>query len=142
MKDIKANIKIVLMLLVVVIIAVFAVQNSKVVTIRFFVWSVYISQALIIVLSAVFGIIAGLLLSISRSIEAGRNLKQAKKQVDDAGQDSILLKTQIEDLEKENSNLKEQLILLKPDNNFTENAETLSVNTENAEDLNIDKEQQ
>lgn len=48
-----------LMLLLVMAVAVFSVQNAAVTTVRFLVWQVSLSAALVIQLAAVLGVLAG-----------------------------------------------------------------------------------
>ena len=54
------NMKTISLLLAIIFVSAFAVQNSMSVVIRFLLWKLEISQALVIVLTAVMGVLIGL----------------------------------------------------------------------------------
>ncbi|MDI1334958.1 MAG: LapA family protein [Lacunisphaera sp.] len=54
------KLKTILILVLMVLVAVFSVQNTAVITVRFFVWQFVLSQALVILLAAICGAVAGL----------------------------------------------------------------------------------
>lgn len=93
------NFKIVLLMIAIIAISVFAVQNSDMVTLHFLMYNMAVSQALIIILSAAMGVLIGLGLSILKSFRDSKNIKLAK---DEAGSAQL----QLMSVEKENSNLK------------------------------------
>ncbi len=54
------KIKLILVLVLMLTVALFSVQNAGVITVRFLHWSFALSQALVILLSALAGVVAGL----------------------------------------------------------------------------------
>ena len=55
---------IVLLLVIIIVVSIFAVQNSVPVTLSFFLWGFEASLAVVIFLSAVTGLIAGIIIGI------------------------------------------------------------------------------
>ena len=93
------NMKTISLLLAIIFVSAFAVQNSMSVVIRFLLWKLEISQALVIVLTAVMGVLIGLGLSVVKSWKYSRDIKQANNEKQSA-QVSVM------SLEKENAELK------------------------------------
>ena len=93
------NMKTISLLLAIIFVSAFAVQNSMSVVIRFLLWKLEISQALVIVLTAVMGVLIGLGLSVVKSWRYRRDIKQANNEKQSA-QVSVM------SLEKENAELK------------------------------------
>lgn len=92
------NAKVILLMLAIISVSVFAVQNSEMVTLHFLTYKMGVSQALIIILSAAMGVLIGLGLSILKSFRDSRDIKLAKNE---AGNMQIKLAS----AEKENANL-------------------------------------
>ena len=93
------NIKTVFLLVAIILVSVFAVQNSMSVVIRFLIWKLHISQALIIVLTVVMGVLIGIGLSLIKNWKYSRDIKQANNEKQNA-QVSVM------SLEKENAELR------------------------------------
>ena len=55
----KMNIKLLIVLLLMLVVALFSVQNAETITVRFLYWQFAMSQALVIMLAAIFGALAG-----------------------------------------------------------------------------------
>jgi uncharacterized integral membrane protein len=53
------NIKLLIVLLLMLVVALFSVQNAETITVRFLYWQFAMSQALVIMLAAIFGALAG-----------------------------------------------------------------------------------
>ncbi len=100
------NFKIVILLCAIILVAIFAVQNSAAVTIRFLTWHLNISQALIIIFSAALGVLIGLALSLIKSFHHNRDMKAANLQKADA-------QAKIEALERENLDLNTRVKLMR-----------------------------
>lgn len=93
------NMKTISLLLAIIFVSAFAVQNSMSVVIRFLLWKLEISQALVIVLTAVMGVLIGLGLSLIKNWKYSRDIKHANSEKQNA-QVSVM------SLEKENAELK------------------------------------
>lgn len=93
------NVKVVSLLIAVILVSIFAVQNSMSVVIRFLIWKLEISQALVIVLTVVMGILIGLGISFLKNWKYSKDIKQANNERQTA-QVSVM------SLEKENAELK------------------------------------
>ena len=93
------NMKTISLLLAIIFVSAFAVQNSMSVVIRFLIWKLQISQALIIVLTVVMGVLIGIGLSLIKNWKYSRDIKQANNEKQNA-QVSVM------SLEKENAELK------------------------------------
>ncbi len=68
-------------LLFAVVVAIFAIQNADSVDVKFLAWSLSVSQALVILISAVFGAIVVMFLSIIRWVRMRSQIKSAHKEV-------------------------------------------------------------
>lgn len=97
--------KIILTLIVVVLISIFAVQNYNNVSVKFLVYQLTISQALIIILSVSIGIVIGLLTSISSSFKSSKIIKNLnseqsdiRKKYEQLEKDNYLLQSKIDEL--------------------------------------------
>lgn len=71
----------ILSLLFAVIVAVFAVQNAGTIEVNFFTFNIAISQALVILISAIFGAIAVMLFSLVRWIKFKSKVKNLTKTI-------------------------------------------------------------
>lgn len=93
------NFKIVSLLVAIILVSIFAVQNSMSVVIKFLIWRLELSQALIIVLTVVMGVLIGIGLSLIKNWKYSRDIKHANSEKQNA-QVSVM------SLEKENAELK------------------------------------
>lgn len=91
--------KFVLALVFALIVAVFALQNAVTVDITFLTWEFSFSQALVILLSASFGALVVLLLSLVRWIKGQAKIKGLLKNVTSLEQENKQLKMRLQDLE-------------------------------------------
>ena len=90
--------KFVLSLIFALIVAVFAIQNATAVEVNFLAWEVSISQALIILMSAIFGAIAVLLLSLMKQIKLKANIRSDKKTITSLKNENQPLKGNVEEV--------------------------------------------
>ena len=91
--------KFVLALIFALIVAVFALQNAGAVDISFLTLELTISQALVILISAAFGALVVLLLSLVRWIKSQGKLKNLTKSVASLEQENKQLKLSLQDYE-------------------------------------------
>lgn len=89
--------KFVLALVFALIVAVFALQNAGDVDISFLTMELSISQALVILISAVFGALVVLLLSLVRWIKCQSKIKSQTKTINSLEQENKQLKLKLED---------------------------------------------
>ncbi len=88
--------KFVLSLIFALIVAVFAIQNAAAVEVNFLAWKVSISQALIILMSAIFGAIAVLLLSLIKQMKLKAGIRSDKKTITSLQNENQTLKSKLE----------------------------------------------
>ena len=88
--------KFVLSLIFALIVAVFAIQNAAAVEVNFLAWKVSISQALIILMSAIFGAIAVLLLSLVKQMKLKAGIRNDKKTITSLQNENLALKSKLE----------------------------------------------
>lgn len=105
--------KFVLALIFALIVAVFALQNAIAVDISFLTMEFSISQALVILISAAFGALAVLLLSLVRWIKCQAKIKGSAKTISTLEQENKKLKMKLEE--------KESAILQTQENEMTKN---------------------
>jgi lipopolysaccharide assembly protein A len=89
--------KFVLALIFALIVAVFALQNAGAVDISFVTMELSISQALVILISAAFGALVVLLLSLVRWIKCQAKIKSSAKTISALEQEIKQLKMKLED---------------------------------------------
>lgn len=89
--------KFVLALVFALIVAIFALQNAGAVDISFLTMELSISQALVILISAAFGALAVLLLSLIRWIKCQSRVKSSLKTITALEQENKLLKLKLEE---------------------------------------------
>ncbi|MPW25723.1 DUF1049 domain-containing protein [Alkalibaculum sp. M08DMB] len=94
--------KFVLTLFFALIVAIFAIQNATPVDVDFLFWNIYVSQALVILISAIFGAIITMLLSLIKQFRSNTIIKNERNTVTA--------------LETENKSLKEKLEIQITDN--------------------------
>lgn len=93
--------KFVLVLLFAVIVAIFAIQNAEVVDIQFLTMEWPISQALVILMSAVLGALTVLMLSIIRWVKHSSKMKASLKTISALEEENKKLKLIIESAKKQ-----------------------------------------
>ena len=93
-----AQFKIITILIGLVLVTVFAVQNSANVIIKFLIYHFTLSQALIIILSVAVGVVIGLMVGLTRNFKTSKNIKKLSRENTD-------VQTKISSLETENENL-------------------------------------
>lgn len=74
-----ARVKTILALIATVFIVIFAIQNHAEVVIKFLVWQLTLSQALVIVLTTAIGVIIGLIVGLNSSFKASKNARELNK---------------------------------------------------------------
>lgn len=89
--------KFVLALVFALLVAVFALQNAGAVDISFLTMELSISQALVILISAVFGALVVLMLSLVRWIKCQTKLKSQSKSISALEQENKQLKMRLEE---------------------------------------------
>ncbi len=104
------------------IIALFALNNSEKVLIDLFFTEVQLSQALIILVSTLFGAIIAAIFSGVRSLKLKKEIKHLNKLVSDSEESGNQLKSSVEDLEGEKKRLEILVDSLEEDK---ENLQTL-----------------
>jgi len=88
--------KFVLSLIFALIVAVFAIQNAAAVEVNLLAWKVSISQALVILMSAIFGAIAVLLLSLVKHMKLNSVIRSDKKTITSLQNENQTLKGKLE----------------------------------------------
>lgn len=88
--------KFVLALIFALIVAVFAIQNAEAVDISFLTMDLSISQALVILISAAFGALVVLLLSLVRWIKCQSKIKSQAKTISSLEQENKQLKMKLD----------------------------------------------
>jgi|SRR5690554_768799 len=89
----------VLSLFFALVVALFAIQNAAAVDITFIVWHVSISQALVIIISAIFGAIIVTLLSLIKHLQLNSVIKNNKRTISNLEDENATMKSKIEELE-------------------------------------------
>jgi uncharacterized integral membrane protein len=99
--------KFVLALIFALIVAVFAIQNAAAVDISFLTLELSVSQALVILISAAFGALVVLLLSLVRWIKYQSRLRSVEKTVGALEKENGLLKIRLEEYTAKKAQLTE-----------------------------------
>lgn len=89
--------KFILSLLFAVVVAIFALQNAVAVNVKFITWHVSISQALVILISAVFGAVIVMMISMVQQMKLKSNLRTANKKITALEQDNQQLTKKFEE---------------------------------------------
>ncbi|SHI67947.1 Uncharacterized integral membrane protein [Dethiosulfatibacter aminovorans DSM 17477] len=97
----------ILLLIVSIFIAIFAIQNGDTVTIDLFFFQGEMSQALVILASVGLGALVTVALSTFGKIKRLRNIKALNKQIKGLTEENTTLSTKNENLEKENTDLQQ-----------------------------------
>jgi lipopolysaccharide assembly protein A len=87
----------VLSLIFAVVVALFAIQNAALVEVTFFIWHISVSQALVILISAVFGAIIVMLLSLIKRVKLNSIIKADKKTIATLQNENQTLKNKLEE---------------------------------------------
>lgn len=90
--------KFVVALIFALIVAIFAIQNAGVVEVSFLTFELSMSMALVILISAVFGALVALMLSLIRWFRAKTKEKNASKTINKLEQENKQLKTKLDEL--------------------------------------------
>ncbi|PKM57522.1 MAG: DUF1049 domain-containing protein [Firmicutes bacterium HGW-Firmicutes-3] len=103
-----------------VLVVVFALQNTTIVTLRFFSLEIMISQTIVILISASFGAIIVLFLSTMKQIKSNMKMRSLTKTIGKTEEQNRLLRekegiSHIEKLEEENRQLKDSEAVLVED---------------------------
>lgn len=101
--------KFVLALICALVVAIFAIQNAGSVDINFLLMELSISQALIIIISAIFGAITVLLLGIIRWVRLSTKIKTTSKMIEELETEKNQLKRRLEELEGKEDNVLETM---------------------------------
>lgn len=102
MKKVKVNMefKFIVSLIFAVIVAIFAIQNAGSIDVRFFFAKFRISQAVVILGSAIIGAIIAVLLGLIKQIKLSMKVKQLTKEVDNLNKSNLDLQTRMQELNK------------------------------------------
>jgi len=92
--------KFIISLVLALLVAIFAIQNSDPVTVSFFITTRQISQALIILLSTVVGAIIALSLGLIKQFALSKKLKEKEKSIRALETEVASLKIENEDMKK------------------------------------------
>lgn len=100
MKKINVNLefKFIISLIFAVLVAIFAIQNAGNVEVKFFLANFTISQAVVILGSAIIGAIIVLLLGLIKQIRLNLKIKQLTKGIDSLKKDNHILQARIDEL--------------------------------------------
>ncbi len=93
--------KFVISLILAIGVAIFAIQNSEPVPVSFFVSEMMISQALVILLSAVVGAIIAFSLGLVKQFSMSKNIKGRNKRVSELEAENSSLKLEVERLKND-----------------------------------------
>ena len=93
--------KFVISLILSIFVAIFAIQNSEPVPVNFFVSEMLISQALVILLSAVLGAIIAFSLGLVKQFNMSKNLKGRNKRISELEVENSSLKLEVETLKNQ-----------------------------------------
>lgn len=97
--------KFILSLVLALLVAIFAIQNSDPVTVSFFITTRQISQALIILLSTVVGAIIALSLGLMKQFAMSKKIKEKEKSIRSLETEVSSLKIENEELKKNNPDM-------------------------------------
>lgn len=93
---VNTEIKFIISLIFSILVAVFAIQNSGNVEVRFFLAQFTISQAVVILVSAIVGAIIVLLLGLIKQIKQNMKIKQLSKEVNNLTNEKDELEAKLE----------------------------------------------
>lgn len=89
--------KFVIALIFALIVAIFAIQNAEAVEVSFLTFDLFISQALVILISAVFGALVALMLSLIRWFRTKSKAKNTSKIINQLEEENNQLKIKLEE---------------------------------------------
>lgn len=93
----------VLSLIFATLVAIFAIQNSAVIYVKFFFTSFQVSQALIIFISAVLGAVIVMFLGIKREYNLRKEIKQLEKDLSQKDNRITFLTTDMDNLKQQST---------------------------------------
>jgi uncharacterized integral membrane protein len=96
-------------LIIAIITVFFAIQNTAMVTVYFFIWQFTSSLALILIFSLVIGVLLSLLISIPKIQSRNWQISKLKKQVSEFTEENAKLKEKVTNQEGQISALQTQL---------------------------------
>lgn len=85
-------------LLFALVVAVFAIQNASSVNIKFISWQLSISEALVILISAIFGAMIVLLLSLVQQIKLKATIRSSNKKISSLENENQQLMIKVEEV--------------------------------------------
>lgn len=100
------QLKFILSLILSIVVAMFAIQNSAAVPVNFFIYHLEISQALIILISAIIGAIIAFSLGLMKQFSINKTIKEKDKKIHE-------LEVSITKLELENAEQRNSLLISK-----------------------------
>ncbi len=100
------QLKFILSLILSIVVAMFAIQNSAAVPVNFFIYHLEISQALIILISAIIGAIIAFSLGLMKQFSNNKTIKEKDKKIHE-------LEVSITKLELENAEQRNSLLISK-----------------------------
>lgn len=103
------QLKFILSLILSIVVAMFAIQNSAAVPVNFFIYHLEISQALIILISAIIGAIIAFSLGLMKQFSINKTIKEKDKKIHE-------LEVSITKLELENAEQRNSLLISKEAN--------------------------
>lgn len=115
------NIRFIGILAALILVAIFAVQNSAATSIRFLMYELNLSKALVIIVAVAIGCLIGLMMSVIKTMKKNREVK-------DATRDYNLAQTKIRELEEDKQRLDAANAKLKEDLRQLESTMTAKVN--------------
>lgn len=86
----------VLSLIFALVVATFAIQNADSVVINFITWKISVSQALIILVSAIVGALIVMLLSLFKQLKMGSAIRSEKKAVSTLQAENMALRNKLD----------------------------------------------
>lgn len=111
----------VLALLLSLVVALFALQNADTVIIRFLTWTLPISQALIILVSAIFGAFTAMMLSLIKQLKVKTSIRADKKTITALENEVSSLKNKLESMDRNAQNVLNNQVPMNAES--TENAD-------------------
>ncbi len=104
-------------LIIAIITVFFAIQNTTMVTVYFFIWQFTSSLALILIFSLVIGVLLSLLISIPKIQSRNWQISKQKKQISELTEENTKLKEKMTNQDGQISALQHQLDDFKSSNN-------------------------
>lgn len=122
----------VLSLIFAMLVALFAIQNADSVVINFVTWKVTVSQALVILLSAILGAVIVMLLSLFKQIKMGSEIKYEKRNVTGLQAENTALRAKLDQANEKLADLAAAAKPVDPTSVSTPDADQPAVEPEDA----------